>query len=300
MAQPSKNPYWSAARPFVLGGSAGMMATLVIQPIDTIKVQKQLYEGAVPSTTKIVKDIMAKEGVKGLYRGMSAGLFRQATYTTARMGLFNEFQSRLKASVPKGEVAPAWHAFVAGFSAGALGAIVGNPADLTLIRMQADANLPMEQRRNYKNVFDALIRITREEGVLGLFSGVAPTVVRAAVLNTGMFASQDIAKNTFAGITGAPKDDLYKVGVPSALTAGFFAAACSLPLDMIKTRMQKMQPDATTGKLPYSSNLDCASQILKKEGPLGFYKGFGTFLIRIGPHVAITLVMIDVLKKNMP
>jgi hypothetical protein len=29
-------------------------------------------------------------------------------------------------------------------------------------------------------------------------------------------------------------------------------------------------------------------------------QGFGTFLIRIGPHVAITLVMIDVLKKNMP
>jgi hypothetical protein len=45
MAQPSKNPYWSAARPFVLGGSAGMLATLVIQPIDMIKVQKQLYEG---------------------------------------------------------------------------------------------------------------------------------------------------------------------------------------------------------------------------------------------------------------
>lgn len=49
---------------------------------------------------------MAKEGVQGLYRGMSAGLFRQATYTTARMGLFNEFQSRLKATVPKGTYQP--------------------------------------------------------------------------------------------------------------------------------------------------------------------------------------------------
>ena len=36
-----------------------------------------------------------------------------------------------------------------GLAAGGLGALVGSPADLTLIRMQADTNLPVEQRRNY-------------------------------------------------------------------------------------------------------------------------------------------------------
>jgi hypothetical protein len=45
-------------------------------------------------------------------------------------------------------------------------------------------------------------------------------------------------------MTGKPKSDMYLVGAPSALVAGFFAAACSLPLDMVKTRMQKMRPDA--------------------------------------------------------
>ena len=114
-----------------------------------------------------------------------------------------------------------------------------------------------------------------------------------------MFASQDVAKTTFVSITGAPRNDLYKVEAPAALTAGFFAAACSLPLDMVKTRMQKMKPDAE-GKLPYSGNMDCVMKIFKNEGPLGFYKGFSTFLIRIGPHVAITLVMVDLLKKNLP
>jgi len=68
---------------------------------------------------------------------------------------------------------------------------------------------------------------------------------------------------------------------------------------MIKTRIQKMKPDAN-GVVPYSGNIDCAMKILKNEGPLAFYKGFGTFLIRIGPHVALTLVMVDVLKKAMP
>ena len=54
------------------------------------------------------------------------------------------------------------------------------------------------------------------------------------------------------------------------------------------------------GKLPYSGNVDCAMKILKHEGVLGFYKGFGTFLIRIGPHVSMTLILLDVMKRNLP
>jgi hypothetical protein len=45
---------------------------------------------------------------------------------------------------------PLWQKAAAGLAAGGLGALVGTPADLTLIRMQADSTLPLEQRRNYK------------------------------------------------------------------------------------------------------------------------------------------------------
>jgi solute carrier family 25 oxoglutarate transporter 11 len=70
--------------------------------------------------------------------------------------------------------------------AGGIGSIFGTPADLVLIRMQADSTLPVDKRRNYKNFFDAFGRIVREEGVLGLWKGCAPTVVRAMSLNLGM------------------------------------------------------------------------------------------------------------------
>ena len=53
-----------------------------------------------------------------------------------------------------------------GMAAGAVGAFVGTPAEISLIRMTGDGRLPVEQRRNYKNVFDALFRIIREEGSL--------------------------------------------------------------------------------------------------------------------------------------
>jgi hypothetical protein len=42
-----------------------------------------------------------------------------------------------------------------------LGSLIGNPADLALIRMQADNQLPEAERRNYKNVIDAFSRIRK-------------------------------------------------------------------------------------------------------------------------------------------
>ena len=100
---------WKKAQGFINGGVAGMVATSIIQPIDMVKVRIQLVgEQSLPSVSaapsisitkptrnpiKIFTGIIKNESVFGLYKGLSAGLLRQATYTTARMGLFNVFIS---------------------------------------------------------------------------------------------------------------------------------------------------------------------------------------------------------------
>ena len=68
--------------------------------------------------------------------------------------------------------------------------------------------------------------------------------------------------------------------------SGFFAAACSLPFDYVKTQIQKMQPDAE-GKLPYSVSLDCALKTLRSGGPFKFCTGFPVYCVRIAPHVMV-------------
>lgn len=90
-----------------------------------------------------------------------------------------------------GKPLPLYQKALCGLTAGAIGASVGSPADLALIRMQADATLPLAQRRHYKNAFHALSRIVSDEGVLSLWKGAGPTVVRAMALNMGMLASYD-------------------------------------------------------------------------------------------------------------
>ena len=65
----------------------------------------------------------------------------------------------------------------------------GSPADLSLIRMQADKTLPVNERRNYTGVVHALSDIVKKEGVGGLFTGAGTTSIRAMALNMGMLAS---------------------------------------------------------------------------------------------------------------
>lgn len=81
-----------------------------------------------------------------------------------------------------------------GATAGALAAIVGTPADVSLVRMQADNMAPAAARRNYTGVFNALGRIVKEEGVLSLWRGTAPTVVRAMMLNAALLSTADQMK----------------------------------------------------------------------------------------------------------
>ena len=228
-----------------------------------------------------------------LYKGLSAGLLRQATYTTARLGIYNKI-TEAALEMNENKPLPLWQKAGLGLTAGGLGALVGSPADLALIRMQADTALPTEQRRGYKNAGDALVRIVREEGVKGLFTGATPTVVRAMALNMGMLASNDQAKEVLESLglkKGSPP-----VILGSAMIAGFFASVCSLPFDYVKTQMQKMKPDAN-GMVPYTSAMDCAVKTMREGGPLKFYTGFPTYFVRIAPHATITLVFLSSLPK---
>lgn len=280
------NPYAKAALPFVNGGLAGMTATTCIQPIDMIKVRLQLAgegvkTGPRPSPLQVTRDIVAAGKVLDLYTGLSAGLLRQAVYTTARLGFFDTFMTTLKTRAEKSGTGIGFkERAAAGLTAGGLAAMVGNPADLALIRMQSDGLKLKEQRANYRGVGDALMRISRNEGVFALWAGCYPTVVRAMALNFGQLAFFSEAKTQLKART---QWSTQTQTLTASAIAGFFASFFSLPFDFVKTRLQK-QSRGKNGELPYKGMLDCFAKVAKDEGMLRFYRGFGTYYVRIAPH----------------
>ncbi|KAF8459806.1 mitochondrial carrier domain-containing protein [Kalaharituber pfeilii] len=285
------HPVTRAVLPFVNGGLSGMAATTIIQPIDMIKVRIQLAGegsaagGARPTPLAITRGIIASGRFLDLYSGLSAGLLRQAVYTTARMGFFgtfmNHFNTKAKSenrAVTFGERA------VASLSAGGLGAILGNPADLALIRMQSDGLRPVAQRANYTSVLNALTRISKSEGVPALWNGSLPTVTRAMALNFGQLAFFSEAKAQLKRFDGTLSAGTQAFA--ASAIAGFFASFFSLPMDFVKTRLQRQGKGADKR---YNGVLDCVRKVIKEEGIGRFYRGFGTYYVRIAPHAMLTV-----------
>jgi solute carrier family 25 oxoglutarate transporter 11 len=75
----------SDAKEFVIGGLSGMSASAVTHPIDLIKV-RMLLHGELQSNQRaklsIVWQVVQREGIRGLYSGLSAALVRQSLYST--------------------------------------------------------------------------------------------------------------------------------------------------------------------------------------------------------------------------
>lgn len=286
---------FDSIRPFVFGGFAGICATSVIQPMDTIKVRIQCtgvgQKGVKTGLWTTGAGIIKSEGVGALYAGYSAAVLRQAVYGTARLGLYQTFVNHLQHD--SDSPLPFYQKVGCGLLSGAMGSTIGNPCDLALVRMQADGQLPVEQRRNYSNVFQALSRISKEEGILALWRGSRPTVCRAMAINVGMLSTHSQAKDMLLPVFG----DGAVTRFSSSFIAGITAACVTLPFDLIKTRIQQMQPDAN-GNFPYKGIVHCGSKVVTEEGFFALWKGLGTFCVRVAPHAVITLMVMDNLNEK--
>ncbi|KAH8295766.1 hypothetical protein KR018_008261 [Drosophila ironensis] len=278
---------------YVLGGASGMLATSLVQPLDLVKTRMQL-SGTLGvreyrSSFDILGRVLRREGTVALYNGLSAGLMKQATYTTARMGFY---QMEMDLYCRQFDANPSLvGAMVMGVMAGAVGAAIGNPSELVLTRMMADNRLPLGERRNYKNVGQAFGRIVREEGVATLWRGCFPSVARAMVVNMVQLSSYMQLKKQLKPYL----DDGLRLHASAALGSGLLTAMASMPIDMAKTRIQQM--GEINGKPEYTGTIDVFAKVMRNEGFLSLWKGFTPYLCRVGPHTVLSFIFLEQMHK---
>lgn len=281
---------------FLFGGLAGMGATVFVQPLDLVKNRMQLAgQGTKAREYKTsfhcLVSILKNEGVGGVYTGLSAGLLRQATYTTTRLGIYTILFEKMTSA--DGRPPNFFLKAVIGMTAGAVGAFVGTPAEVALIRMTADGRLPLEERRGYTNVFNALARITREEGLTTLWRGCVPTMARAVVVNAAQLASYSQSKQAL--LESGYFDDGILCHFSASMISGLVTTAASMPVDIVKTRIQNMK--MIDGKPEYKNGLDVLVRVVGKEGFFSLWKGFTPYYARLGPHTVLTFIFLEQMNR---
>ncbi len=277
---------------FSTSGLGGVIGWIVVHPFNTLAVRMNLAgqsgKGPTPNVFSFAGEVVRSEGYGALYAGLSAGCLRQVFYATSRYGLFETFRDAL-AKYRETDFA---QRFVTAAVAGGCAAGISCPVEVCLVRMSNDASLPEAQRRNYKGVFDAVLRIGRDEGIGTFWRGCQPFVMRAMLVGGTQVATYDQFKGIYAGF-GLGKGLLNQFA--SSMSAGLIYSVITMPFETAKNRMAFQKPDAA-GKLPYNSTVQTISSVARAEGPLALWNGFLPYYGRCGGHTVTMFIAVDQLR----
>ena len=176
-------------------------------------------------------------------------------------------------------------------TAGFLGGLAGNAADVLNVRMQSDRALPPEKQRKYKHALDGLVQMVRSEGLGSMFRGVWPNSVRALLMTASQLASYDAFKRICIDHMGM--SDNLTTYFTASFMAGFVATTICSPVDVIKTRIMSASPAESKGH----NLIELLRDVFRKEGVKWMFRGWTPSFIRLAPHTIATFLFLEQHKK---
>ncbi|KAJ0594193.1 putative mitochondrial carrier domain superfamily [Helianthus annuus] len=292
-------------------GTIGGAAQLIVgHPFDTIKVKLQSqpvpppgqlprYSGAIDA----VKQTIAAEGPRGLYKGMGAPLATVAALNAVLFTVRGQMEALLRSE--PGAPLTVNQQVVAGAGAGVAVAVLATPTELVKCRLQAQSALAgavaggpgatITAAVKYGGPMDVAKHVLRSEGgVRGLFKGLIPTMAREVPGNAAMFGVYEAMKQYFAGGTDTSGVDRGSLIIAGGIAGGAFWASV-YPTDVIKSAIQV--DDYRNPK--YSGSIDAFKKILKIEGVGGLYKGFGPAMGRSVPANAACFFAYEIVRSSL-
>eukprot|EP00030_Apusomonadida_sp_AF-17_P005420 a5300_13.p1 GENE.a5300_13~~a5300_13.p1 ORF type:complete len:340 (+),score=79.99 a5300_13:45-1022(+) len=312
-------PPFLYARMLASGGIANSISSALLNSSDVIKVRLQTQDLRFPRPLGGVRTeplmyngflrtgqrIVAEEGLSGLLLpGLGAAILRDLLYSSIRMGLYPEVKRLIS---PDTDGDPGLMRKIAsGALTGAIGSAIANPTDVVKIRLQAEAGvvgpdgkyvtgLAKGASPTYTSTLRAFGQILRTEGVVhGLYAGVGPTMVRAALLTAGQLASYDHSKYLLKEHGILNEGPL--LHIIGSLIAGLVATTVCAPADMIKTRVMSDRA-GPAGQRLFSGPIDCAVKLVRVEGLGALFRGWSASYARLAPHFIIALPLYEQIRR---
>lgn len=271
---------------FLTGGTQAA----ITYPTEFVKTQLQLQSKANPEYSGIAdcfKKIYAKHGVGGLYAGAPVRIVGAGFQQMFRWGAYTNLAGYAR-DPTTGKLSPLMTT-LCGLGAGICEAVCAvTPVETLKTRINDDMR---RGTGNYKGTGDALVKIFKSEGPMGLYRGAAPTILKqgtnqavrmpAQVQIMALITMGDTSKNANPILNGA-----------AGFLAGCVSVMATQPADCVKSRMQ-----GEAAKELYSGTVDCAMKMLRTEGPASFFAGSIPRMVQVGMTSGISFALFPVISK---
>ncbi|XP_031636574.1 mitochondrial ornithine transporter 1 [Contarinia nasturtii] len=282
---------------FTAGSLGGIALVYVSQPLDTVKVKMQSF----PTLYKNMGDCLLETfKTDGIYRGLYAGTLPSIVANVAEnsilfagYGVCQKFIANIEGHKSVDELSSLSNA-CAGVIASFFSSFTLCPTELVKCKLQSlreVSNNAKQTEVKHITPFQLTRQIFKQEGILGFYRGLGPTMAREM---PGYFCF-------FGGYEGTrellrkPDQKKDEIGLLRTMAAGSVGGICLwtaiFPADVIKSRVQ-------IGNIKTNMFI-MGMKIARTEGIGALYCGLKPTIIRTIPATAVLFVVYEYSKKFM-
>lgn len=280
------SPIQAVARSPLQAGVSGACACLISNPIDIARARIQVGvvtppglgsssaagRSVLPSSTFSALRGLASTGALRLGLGPAIGY--NFVFNAARFTAYDALSDASSGASP----------MASGFAAGLVGGWLSSPLARARTIMQVSSAF---------SITDAL----RNQP----FAAAPSWALRNAAQTAFIFSFFEYGRLTLE--EAFPKAPLSLLHLAASVNAATISCVLLCPLDLACTIVfsqsasREARPSLEQSRL-YASPLDCARQILAREGAGGLYRGLGASLLRMVPHTGVTFLLMEVLRGS--
>jgi len=188
---------------------------------------------------------------------------------------------------------PIWKEFIAGGIGGIFEVVSCHPLDTIKVRLQT-MTVPA-----YRGTIDCLQKTVSDEGLLGLYKGMAAPVAIASPCQALTFLGYGLGKIGLEKYNAS--DHTYKMGVSDFFLAGalsgVFTTIVVTPGERIKCLLQIQR--GTGSPKVYSGPTDCVKKLYRSGGIKSLFRGTLLTLARDVPSTGVYFASYEVSKKML-
>ena len=178
-------------KPFAMGAITGCCSATVLLPSEILKAKQQIVVGSNISASEVMAKMFKEQGrIRSFLIGFDAQLARDASFYAVFFGgyEFSCYFFRTYAPSMPDEL----NYFISGGLAGMFGWTLAMPLDVPKTNVQSRYDTKV-----FGSYVPELVRIARQRGIGGLYSGLGPTLVRAFPANAALFLGVEMGKKFF-------------------------------------------------------------------------------------------------------